>query len=112
MHGYTTALLAAVFQRVIAVDIFAHCLGAAARHARHVGDLARKITFLHMDSKADDWRLLAQNNVSVVVIDAAHDYHAVRSDAEKALRHLPRLPLGRRKGLVRGEETWPPKPLS
>ena len=56
MHGYTTALLAAVFERVIAVDIFAHCLRAAMRHARFLGGLQKKITFLHMDTKADDAR--------------------------------------------------------
>ena len=40
---------------------------------------------------SSDWQAFASNNVSVVVIDANHDYENVLSDARNSLRYFPSL---------------------
>ena len=56
-HGYTTAVLAAVAKKVLALDILRENLDVA---AKTVGHLVEKVTFLQMDSLAEAPRLLTQ----------------------------------------------------
>ena len=86
-HGHTTAVLAAIFKKVISVDIQQEYLEIASNHvAGH-----SNVVFLSMNLMVDDWNIFAANPVNVVVIDANHDYEFVRADAENALRLLPKL---------------------
>lgn len=87
-HGHTTAVLASMFKKVIAVDLKQEFLKKA---ADTLGKLERKVVFLEMDLFVDGWSLFAGNRVDVVVIDANHGYEYVRADAENALRYLPHL---------------------
>lgn len=86
-HGHTTAVLAAIFKKIISVDIEKEYLEIAAKHC----DGHANVVFLHMDLMADDWGLFASNRVNVAIIDANHHYEHVRADAQNALRHLPQL---------------------
>ena len=87
-HGHTTAVLASMFKKVIAVDLKQEFLKKA---AETLGKLERNVVFLEMDLFVDGWSLFAGNHVDVVVIDANHAYEYVRADAENALRYLPHL---------------------
>lgn len=87
-HGHTTAVLASIFKKVIAVDLEKNFLKTA---AKNLGKLQRNVVFLEMDLLTEGWSFFANNKVEVVVIDANHDYEYVRADAENALRYLPDL---------------------
>ena len=87
-HGHTTAVLASMFKKVIAVDLEKDFLKTA---AKNLGKLQRNVVFLEMDLLTEGWSFFANNKVEVVVIDANHDYEYVRADAENALRYLPDL---------------------
>jgi len=80
-HGYTTAVLAAIFGRVLAVDVKASYLEAAAEHCTSCGN----VVYLAVDSHSDSWAVLTSNRVHVAMIDGDHRYEWVRSDAHKAL---------------------------
>lgn len=86
-HGHTTAVLAAIFRRVISVDIEKEYLEVA---SKNVADRSN-VVFLSMDLMADDWSVFSTNQVQVAMIDANHHYEYVRADAQNALRHLPHL---------------------
>ncbi|CAE7288710.1 unnamed protein product [Symbiodinium natans] len=86
-HGHTTAVLAAIFRKVIAVDILKSSLDMA---ARHVGELAN-VFLLSLDLRAADWQAIASNDVSVVLVGANHDYQAVLSGVRNALSYFPSL---------------------
>ena len=86
-HGHTTAVLAAIFKRVISVDIEKEYLEVASKNvAEH-----SNVVFLSMDLMADDWSVFSTNQVGVSIIDANHHYEYVLADAQNALRHLPHL---------------------
>ncbi|CAE7299089.1 unnamed protein product [Symbiodinium necroappetens] len=85
--GHTTAVLAAIFRKVISVDILRTSLDVAAKHTAALPN----VFLLSLDLMAADWRAFASNNVSVVVIDASHDYASVLSDARNSLHYLPDL---------------------
>ena len=87
-HGHTTALLASMFKKVIAVDLKKDLLK---KTTETLGQLERNVVLLEMDLLVDGWSLFSGNHVDVVVIDANHDYEYVRADAENALRYLPHL---------------------
>ena len=86
-HGHTTAVLAAIFRRVISVDIEKEYLEVASKNAAAHSN----VIFLSMDLMADDWSIFSTNQVSVGIIDANHHYEYVMADAQNALRHLPHL---------------------
>ena len=86
-HGHTTAVLAAIFKRVISVDIEKEYLDIASKHVAEYSN----VMFLSMDLMADDWSVFARNRVNVGIIDANHHYDYVKADAHNALRHLPHL---------------------
>ena len=86
-HGHTTAVLAAIFRRVISVDIEKEYLEVASKNAAAHAN----VIFLSMDLMADDWTIFSTNQVSVGIIDANHHYEYVMADAQNALRHLPHL---------------------
>ena len=86
-HGYSTAVWASIFQKVIAVDLKEELLRvAAARTAKMTN-----VVFLAANLMADSWTTFRNNRVDAVIIDANHDYHHVRADAYNSLRHLPYL---------------------
>eukprot|EP00438_Fugacium_kawagutii_P030012 Skav214955 [mRNA] locus=scaffold2320:180583:181444:+ [translate_table: standard] len=93
-HGHTTALLASMFKKVIAVDVKKHFLKTATETLGPHG--SKNVVFLEMDLYADSWSIFSGNRVEVVVIDASHFYEYVRADAENALRYLPHLRRGPR----------------
>ena len=86
-HGHSTAVLAAMFQQVIAVDIDETYLRIAAHNDRNHSN----IVFLTVDLMAGGWHMLASSGVQVVVVDANHRYEYVRADAYNALSYLPQL---------------------
>ena len=86
-HGHTTAVLAAMFRRVISVDVEKTYLDAAAAHTNGLTN----VVFLRLNLMADDWQAFTSNSVDVVVIDANHKYEYVRADAHNALRYFPSL---------------------
>lgn len=84
-HGHTTAMLAAIFSQVVAVDVEPSYLqAAAARCARR-----ENVFYVAFDTYADAWRILAAQRVDVAFIDADHKYEKVRSDAHNVLQYFP-----------------------
>mmetsp|Transcript_118523 Transcript_118523/g.221442 ORF Transcript_118523/g.221442 Transcript_118523/m.221442 type:complete len:374 (+) Transcript_118523:129-1250(+) len=82
--GHTTAVLSAVFGRVLAVDVEIEYLQLSAERNRN----QTNIVFLPFDSFADDWQLLRSNKIDVVFIDGNHHYEKVRNDAVSSLSYL------------------------
>ena len=91
-HGHTTAVLAAMFQQVISIDIEKSYLRVAAAHTKHHSN----IVFLTADLMVGNWQMFASSGIKVVVVDANHRYEYVRADAHNALFYLPepRLSFG------------------
>ncbi|CAE7243749.1 abhd13 [Symbiodinium natans] len=81
-HGHTTAVLAAVFHQVIAVDVEESYLRIASQHTNG----SRNIVFVAGDSGVDRWHAFRSNHIDAVLIDADHRYESVRTDVENALR--------------------------
>ena len=86
-HGHSTAVLAALFQQVISVDVEKDYLSIAAKHTANRSNIA----FLAVNLMAGSWQMFASSGIQVVVIDADHRYEYVRADAHNALTHLPQL---------------------
>lgn len=84
-HGHTTAVLAAMFSQVLAVDVEPSYLQVAAAKCAQW----RNVFYMAFDTYADPWRILAAHRVDVVIIDADHKYEKVRSDTHNVLQHLP-----------------------
>lgn len=82
--GHTTLVLAAIFGKVLAVDVETEYLEAAASHTRNQGN----IVFIPFDSFTDDWHLIRSNKIDVVFIDGNHNYEKVRNDAVSSLSYL------------------------
>eukprot|EP00439_Symbiodinium_sp_Y106_P017187 s1155_g2.t1 len=80
-HGHTTAVLAAVFQQVIAVDVEESYLRLAARQTNG----SRNVIFVTGDSGVDRWHSFRSNRIDAVVIDADHRYESVLADISNAL---------------------------
>lgn len=86
-QGYTTLVWANIFQKVIAVDFSEQWLKVAAKTTAD----RPNVVLLHANRMTDSWTIFRNNQVDVVLIDANHDFHYVRSDAYNSLRHLPNL---------------------
>eukprot|EP00927_Polykrikos_kofoidii_P054966 TRINITY_DN49293_c0_g1_i1.p1 TRINITY_DN49293_c0_g1~~TRINITY_DN49293_c0_g1_i1.p1 ORF type:complete len:385 (+),score=50.14 TRINITY_DN49293_c0_g1_i1:102-1256(+) len=85
-RGHTTAVLAAIFGKVIAIDVDSRYLQAASQHcSRSPSGVDRGVVFLAVDSFADDWKVLSSNRIHVAFIDGDHRYDRVASDANRAL---------------------------
>lgn len=83
--GHTTSVLAAMFERVIAVDRSPKWLSFAARHAQYY----ENVVFMALDTYVMDWNILRANRVDVAIIDADHTYDKVRADAIHVLDAFP-----------------------
>ena len=86
-HGHTTAVLAAIFKKVISIDINAEFLQVAAEYNKHHSN----VVFLSVDSLSDAWGSFKNNPIDVIVIDGDHSYEAVHADTLNSLRHLQPL---------------------
>ncbi|CAE7259385.1 unnamed protein product, partial [Symbiodinium necroappetens] len=80
-HGHSTAVLAAVFHQVIAVDVEESYLRLASLQTNG----SRNVVFLTGDSGADRWHAFRSNRIDAVVIDADHRYESVLADISNAL---------------------------
>ena len=81
-HGYTTAVLAAVFHKVIAVDYLEFNADIAAQYLNS----SDNVFLVVADSRYDRWQAFRGNQIDAVVVDAGHDYGSVCADIENALR--------------------------
>ncbi|CAE7831176.1 unnamed protein product [Symbiodinium sp. CCMP2592] len=86
-QGYTTLVWANIFQKVIAVDFNEQWLQVASKTTAD----RPNVVLLHANLMTDSWTIFRNNQVDVVIIDANHDFHYVRSDAYNSLRQLPNL---------------------
>jgi hypothetical protein len=84
--GHCTRVLSRLFGAVIAVE---HSEAVLETNVKRTEDLTN-IVHLHLHTVLDDWAVFARSRISAVFIDAAHDYHSVRSDIERTL-DLPRV---------------------
>jgi len=66
---------------VIAVE---HSEAVIDTNVQRTADLPN-VVHLRFHTVLDDWGMLSRGRIGVVFIDAAHDYHSVRSDIERAL---------------------------
>jgi len=90
-QGYTTLVWAKIFQKVIAVDFSEQLLKVALKRTAEDRSASANVVFLHANLMTDSWTTFRNNQVDVVLIDANHDFHYVRSDAYNSLRHLSNL---------------------
>lgn len=79
--GHCTRVLSRLFGAVIAVE---HSEAVIDTNVQRTADLPN-VVHLRFHTVLDDWGMLARGRIGVVFIDAAHDYHSVRSDIERAL---------------------------
>lgn len=79
--GHCTRVLSRLFGAVIAVE---HSEAVLEQNVQRTSDLSN-IVHLHLHTVLDDWGLFSRSRISAVFVDAAHDYHSVRSDIERAL---------------------------
>lgn len=79
--GHCTRVLSRLFGAVIAVE---HSEAVLEKNIQHTNDLSN-IVHLHLHTVLDDWGVFSRSRISAVFVDAAHDYHSVRSDVERAL---------------------------
>ena len=86
-HGYTTRVLSAIFHKVISLDVQESSLQIAAERNSE----RPNVVFLTVDSLAESWTFLRNNQIDVVIIDGDHTYEYVSADIANALRHFPRL---------------------
>mmetsp|Transcript_112064 Transcript_112064/g.327776 ORF Transcript_112064/g.327776 Transcript_112064/m.327776 type:complete len:374 (-) Transcript_112064:145-1266(-) len=79
--GHCTRVLARLFGSVLAVE---HSEAVLDTNVQRTADLSN-IVHLHFHTVLDDWAVFSRGRIGVVFIDAAHDYHSVRSDIERAV---------------------------
>jgi hypothetical protein len=79
--GHCTRVLSRLFGAVIAVE---HSEAVLETNVKRTADLTN-IVHLHLHTVLDDWAVFSRSRISAVFIDAAHDYHSVRSDIERTL---------------------------
>jgi len=79
--GHCTRVLSRLFGVVVAVE---HSEAVLEANVRRTADLGN-IVHLHLHTVLDDWAVLARGRISAVFVDAAHDYHSVKSDLQRAL---------------------------
>lgn len=79
--GHCTRVLSRIFGAVIAVE---HSEAVIDKNVQHTSDL-NNIVHLNLHTVMDDWGVFSHSKISAVFIDAAHDYHSVRSDIERTL---------------------------
>eukprot|EP00747_Dinoflagellata_sp_TGD_P201935 gnl/TRDRNA2_/TRDRNA2_75420_c0_seq1.p1 gnl/TRDRNA2_/TRDRNA2_75420_c0~~gnl/TRDRNA2_/TRDRNA2_75420_c0_seq1.p1 ORF type:complete len:343 (-),score=70.82 gnl/TRDRNA2_/TRDRNA2_75420_c0_seq1:95-1123(-) len=83
--GHCTRVLSRLFGAVIAVE---HSEAVLEKNVNNTSDLSN-IVHLNLHTVLDSWDVFSKSRIGVVFIDAAHDYHSVKSDIERALE----LPL-------------------
>jgi len=79
--GHCTRVLSRLFGAVIAVE---HSEAVLEQNVKNTADLSN-IVHLNFHTVLDDWGVFSRGRISAVFVDAAHDYHSVRSDIERAL---------------------------
>ena len=85
-EGFTTRLLASIFQRVLAVDYNETALELAASMDVNLVN----VVFLMFDLTLPGWAsMIRKNRVDAVVVDAGHAFENVVEDALQTLRNFP-----------------------
>jgi hypothetical protein len=79
--GHCTRVLSRLFGAVIAVE---HSEAVLEKNVKNTADLSN-IVHLNLHTVLDDWGIFSRSRISVVFIDAAHDFNSVRSDIVRAL---------------------------
>lgn len=89
-RGFTTRVLASVFNLVFAVDASSVFLA----DNKHYNTNVKNIIYVNLHTRMDSLSTLRQNSVEVVFIDAEHDYISVSQDVKdviEAFRHSLRF---------------------
>lgn len=79
--GHCTRVLSHLFGSVIAVE---HSEAVLDTNVKNTADLSN-IVHLKFHTVLDDWSLFSRGRIGVAFIDAAHDYHSVKSDIVRSV---------------------------